>query len=96
MLRYRQAGSGHVPLRSKLLGRRLDQMRQAANLGEFKLVHSRCHPLKGNRMGKWSADLDGPYGLLFEPVLSDSVLETHDISAFTVIRILQVGVNTHE
>lgn len=91
------------PLRSKLLGRRLDQMRAAANLGEFKHVHSRCHPLKGNRKGEWSADLDGPYRLLFEPVIpeeagegGDAHEEVCDITAITVVRILEAGVDTHE
>lgn len=93
------------PLQSKLLGRRLDQMRAAANLGEFKQVHARCHPLKGDRKGEWSADLDGPYRLIFEPVCPDSTsndlavvdeAEFPDITTITVVKILEVGVDTHE
>lgn len=115
--------------RGKRLGKRLDQMRAAANLGEFKQVHSRCHPLKGDRKGEWSADLDGPYRLLFEPVIDKpdetqpaSVALTEDeqsvnepvkmeqakaqaepakdtfldITTITIVRILEVGVDTHE
>ena len=92
------------PLQSKVLGRRLDQMRAAANLGEFKQTHSRCHPLKGNRKGEWSADLDGPYRLIFEPVCPPAHFDTPnlaseealDITTITIVRILEVGVDTHE
>lgn len=93
------------PLQGKLLGRRLDQMRAAANLGEFKQVHGRCHPLKSNRKGEWSADLDGPYRLIFEPARCSSESdhpdvvgdeEFSDITTITVVRILEVGVDTHE
>jgi len=93
------------PLQSKLLGRRLDQMSAALNLFEFSQVHSRCHRLKGERRGEWSADLDGPYRLIFEPFCSASDSddpevvrreEAYSIIAITVVRILEVGVDTHE
>ena len=54
------------PERAKRLGVRLDQMRFSENLAVFRSVHPRCHQLVGNRAGEWSADLDGPYRLIFE------------------------------
>lgn len=45
---------------------RLDEIRDSDNLKILMLVHSRCHPLTGDRMGKWSMDLEHPYRLLFE------------------------------
>ena len=93
------------PERGKRLGIRLDQMRAAANLEEFKRVHQRAHPLRADRKGQWAADLDGPYRLIFEPI-SDPAPVTDDrrmeraedllaLNKILVVKILEVGVDYH-
>lgn len=80
-----------------LILRRLNEMMAAVNLRDLKLVHPRCHDLKGSRGGQWSVDLVHPYRLLFEPaneplpLLKDGGL---DISQVTIVRILEVQ-DTH-
>lgn len=91
--------------RSKRLGIRLDQMRAAVNLEEFKMVHQRAHPLKADRSGQWAADLDGPYRLIFEPIpdpapvsddsRSGKAEEVSAINKIRVVKILEVGVDYH-
>ena len=56
--------------RTKLLKRRLVQLRAAPTLATFHPPYSgpaRCHELKGNLKGVLSVDLDHPYRLLFKP-----------------------------
>ena len=54
--------------RSKLIRRRLDELRAAETLKDLRsLPTPRCHELKGNRKGQLSVDLDHPYRLIFEP-----------------------------
>lgn len=83
--------------RSKVLGRRLDQLRAAPHLGDFRQLPGRCHELKGARKGQLSIDLDGPYRLIFEhahnpaPTRADGGL---DWDGVTAIRILGVE-DTH-
>ncbi|WP_041440127.1 type II toxin-antitoxin system RelE/ParE family toxin [Syntrophobacter fumaroxidans] len=58
----------HGAQRAKLIRRRLDELRAAANLEVMRaLPQARCHELKGNRKGQLSVDLDHPYRLLFKP-----------------------------
>ena len=51
--------------RAKLLRRRLDDLRAAANLQDMKYLPGSCHELKGNLDGKLAISLDGPYRLIF-------------------------------
>ncbi|MDQ2731430.1 MAG: killer suppression protein [Armatimonadota bacterium] len=86
------------PERAKRLRRRLDQMRASPSLAVFRLVHPRCHSLIGNRAGQWSADLDGPYRLLFE--IADEPLPVDDNGGINFnevqkVRILDVT-DTHQ
>lgn len=53
-------------VRSKLVRRRLTQMVAARTLAVLLTTPGRPHPLKGNRQGMFSIDLDGPYRMLFE------------------------------
>jgi proteic killer suppression protein len=56
------------PLRSKLLKRRLNELRATNVLEDIrKLPQARCHELFHNRKGQLSVDLDHPYRLIFEP-----------------------------
>ena len=85
------------PERARILGRRLDQLRAASDLGVMRTLPGRTHELKGDRKGQLSIDLDGPYRLLFEPA-EDAVArvskEGLDWSAVRAIRILGVE-DTH-
>ena len=56
--------------RGKRLGRRLSALLAASNLEDLRGTPGRLHELKGDRAGQFSLDLDGPYRLIFEPVLS--------------------------
>lgn len=85
------------PERAKRLGRRLDQLRHAESLAIFRVVHPRCHPLVGDRFGEWSADLDGPYRLIFEIADEQLPKDEHgnlDISKVQRVRIINVD-DTH-
>ena len=56
------------PQRSKLLKRRLAELRAANVLEDLQhLPQARCHELLHNRKGQLSVDLDHPYRLIFEP-----------------------------
>lgn len=83
--------------RSQVLRRRLDQLRASDSLEQMKLVHRRCHELKGDRAGQVSLDLDGGYRLLLEsaadppPRKPDGGL---DWSRVTAVRIIAVE-DTH-
>ena len=85
------------PERAKKVGLRLDQMRASANLQDFRSVHPRCHPLTGDRNGQWSADLDGPYRLIFEIADEPIPLNEHgnlDLAKVQKVRIIHVA-DTH-
>lgn len=58
------------PKRAKRLQIVLTALQAAPNLGIFAPPFSpphRCHELTGNRKGKLSLDLDGPYRLILSP-----------------------------
>ncbi|HET6383852.1 MAG TPA: killer suppression protein [Armatimonadota bacterium] len=84
-------------MRAKIVGRRLDQMRLSRSLKAFSLVHPRCHPLIGNRAGQWSADLDGPYRLIFEIAVDPVPMDDYgsiDLDKVQKVRIIDVA-DTH-
>ena len=54
------------PERAKQLRKRLAQLRAAEVLADMRrLPGARCHALRGDRKGRLSVDLDGPYRLIF-------------------------------
>lgn len=79
---------------SKILGRRLDELRAAGNLGEIaKLPAARCHELKGDRAGQLAVDLDHPRRLVFEPLKplplrEDGGLDWSKVTAIVVVDII--------
>lgn len=86
------------PYRAKLIRRRLDQLRAAETLDVMpKLGQGRCHPLKGERAGQFSLDLDHPYRLILEPA-DEPVPRTPDggvdLEKVITVRILGVE-DTH-
>ncbi len=53
---------------AKILRRRLDNLRAAANLAVMRPLPGHCHELIGDRKGQLSLDLEQPLRLLFEAV----------------------------
>lgn len=59
----------------------------------MKLVHPRCHEMKGDRAGQISLDLDGPYRLFVVPAASppptkdDGGLDWPRVTAICVIAV---------
>lgn len=84
----------HGTNRAKIIGRRLDDLRAAKNLETMQKLPGRCHELKGNRKGQMSIDLDGPYRLIFEPIINPGA-DQDDWSEITCIKVLGVE-DTHE
>jgi len=88
----------HGAQRAKLIRRRLDDLRAAANLQVMRALSGRCHELKGDRAGQISLDLDGPYRLLLRPAHDplpnkpDSGLDWEQVTAIVVIGVL----DTHD
>jgi len=77
-----------------LLKRRLDELRDAANLAVLRLFPQvRCHELKGSREGTLAVDLDHPYRLIFEPAnnpIPRKIDGGLDWTSITVIKVLSV------
>jgi len=89
----------HGSKRAKLLQQRLSEIEASPNLYVLsRLPGPRLHPLKGNRRGQVSVDLDQPYRLLFVPD-HDPVPELPsggtDLRAVTKVMIIEIT-NTHE
>ncbi len=71
-------------------------LRAAPSLGVFAPPYSpphRCHELTGNRKGKLSLDLDGPYRLIIQPQHDplperpEGGLDWYRITAIKILRI---------
>jgi proteic killer suppression protein len=89
---YREREFG--PLRAKLLGRRLDDLRAASCLADLTMLpQTRCHELTGNRQGQISVDLDHPYRLLFTvaddpvPLKPDGGLDWSKVTSIKIIGV---------
>ena len=84
--------------RSKLVLRRLAQMVAARTLAVLLTTPGRPHPLKGNRLGVFSIDLDGPFRLLFEPLEIEKPRKSErkalDPNEITAVRVLGIE-DTH-
>ena len=84
--------------RSKLIRRRLDDLRAAPSLKTMRALPGRCHELMGNRKWQLSVDLDGPYRLIFKPAHNppptkeDGGLDWERVTAILIIEVT----NTHE
>ncbi len=66
----RKLQAAHGDRRARLIKRRMQALRAAANLGVFWPPYSgpeRCHQLSGDHSGRLSMDLDHPYRLIFIP-----------------------------
>ena len=63
--------------RAKKVKLRLSALVAASNLDALRNAPGRFHELSENRAGHLAADLDGPYRLIFEPVLSATEKVAH-------------------
>lgn len=88
--RKRAFGTG----RAKRLTVRLSQLLAAEDLEDLRHAPGHFHPLRGDLAGEFAADLDGPFRLIFEPVLADEAGNVpsngNDWSAITHVRILRI------
>lgn len=88
----------HNVQRTKLIRRRLDDLRAAPNLDAMRNLPGRCHELKGDREFEISLDLDGPYRLILYPAHNPIPLKPDlglDWKKITAVLIKEV-VDTHE
>lgn len=80
--------------RSKLIGRRLDDLRAAVTLEDMRNVPGDCHEYRHRKDHTFSLDLDGGWRLFFKPlhdpmpILADQV--SLDWSQVTVIVIMEI------
>lgn len=71
---------------------RQSQMRSAANLAEFALVHPRCHHLSGSLKEFLAVDLKHPLRLLMQPyddplpVKNDGGLDWTNVCSVLIVR----------
>ena len=72
-------------LRSRILMRRLDDIRAADNMADLKKLPGHYHELTGDRKGQWACDLDHPYRLIMEPNSDEK-----ELSSIRVIDIIEI------
>lgn len=85
-------------LRAKKLKARLDSIDIVSNLKETENLPGRFHPLKENRLGQWSADLDHPYRLIIRPTGGEVTINKNGIYMWeevTAVEIIEIT-DTHE
>ena len=89
----------HGRKRAKLLQQRLSEIEASPDLYVLsRLPGLRLHPLKGNRKGHMSVDLDQPYRLLFVPghaPVPELPSGGTDLRAVTKVIIIEIA-DTHE
>lgn len=80
--------------RAQRLEKRLTALIGATDLEELRNTPGRWHELRGDRAGQFAADLDHPYRLIFEPVLTAEERLTHAAgtiwSKITHVRIIEI------
>ncbi len=80
------------------LQQRMMELSAADSLADVSTLRpTRCHPLKGNRSGQFSVDLDHPFRLIFIPA-TDVITEKNsamlDLSQIDAIEIIDI-LDTH-
>lgn len=76
------------------IARRLVEMQAVSTLADlFTLPQARCHPLTGDRAGKFAVDCKHPYRLVFAP--ADEPIPTKpdggiDVARVTKVRVLEI------
>lgn len=78
---------------ARKLRRRLDDLKAATRLEDFRSLPGNCHELKGNRKGQLAINLEGGDRLIFQPA-QDPIPEKEDggldWKQVTSIRILEI------
>ncbi len=79
---------------AKLLHRRLDDLRAASVLADFRNLPGKCHELRGDRAGQLALYLEGGDRPILEP--ADNPIPRKDDggldwSQVTMVRILEIG-----
>lgn len=80
-------------IRSKALGKRLDDLDAAENLAVMFAMPGRFHPLTGDRAGQFALDVGQPYRLILVPdhepvpLLEDGSIALDRITAIRIIEV---------
>jgi proteic killer suppression protein len=77
--------------RAKKLKLRLSSLVAAHSLHDLRNAPGRIHELRGDLAGRFAADLDGPYRLVFEPVISKEEKADH-ANGFDWCKITHVSI----
>jgi proteic killer suppression protein len=91
---YRKCQKELGYIRSKILSKRLNDLRVAETLEDVRYLPGHYHELVENRKGQWACDLDQPYRLVFEPhenpipVTSDGNYIWVEIKGVEIIEII--------
>ena len=80
----------HGQERSKKLRARLTALHAADNLEQLRHSPGYFHELKADRKGEFACSLDGPYRLIFRPVLQAGVVPNNDWSHITHVLITEI------
>ena len=74
--------------RAKMIVRRINELIAATNLYDVKMIpNARLHPLKQNRKGQLSVDIDHPYRMILEPLDGD-IEDYQTITKVTIIEFI--------
>jgi len=76
--------------RAKLYQQRLEDLADSESFKDLEHLPGKYHPLKGDRKGQWSCDLDHPYRLIFEPATKPAMTDKH--GALVLIKIVDVEI----
>ncbi len=83
---------------AEVVRRRMDDLRAASVMEDFRNLPGRCHELRGNRKGQLSLDLKHPFRLVFEP--ADNPVPQKDDGGLDWIKVTTVRIigieDTHE
>ncbi len=78
---------------AKILRHRLEQLANAANLEQMRVLPGHWHELKGTRWGQLAANLDGANRLIFQPdhdpipTKPDGGLDWNHVTAVMIIEV---------
>lgn len=79
---------------SRVIRRRLDQLRAASCLEDLRRAPGRTHELTGNRTGQIASRLDGNYRLVFVPAedpppsLSDGGIDWTRVQSIRIVEVV--------
>lgn len=88
----------HYGIRAKKVNQRIEDLKSSANMEIFQLVSPSCHPLTGDKNGKYAVEISGNHRIIF--VLNQYPTPVNDqneivYSEVTDIKILDIGEDYH-